>query len=424
MSLRVRLALVVAITFAIVVVGCVFAAHVSASHELRAETDRFLAATRRATRASTGLATSADRGPGLRLRQRPRARASPSPTRSCSSSTQRRQRRRHRARRASGRRARPRDCAANRPAIRALPHGHGRRHDLPHAHRAGADSGAAQIAREHRGDQQRPVDARPPPPAHRARRARSSPRCSRGSSRAASCARSSGSPPRPSTWPRTQDLDEHDRVDRHDELGRLASSFNTMLVALRDSRDQQKRLVMDASHELRTPLTALRTNIDVLQRSPALDATPDATSCSARSQVELRRAHRAGRPSSSISRPTRAPRSRCKPSTSASSPSTSSTRVRRRTGRDDHADPRRRRRPSRRGAPRSSARSSNLVDNACKFSARRTPVDVRRRAAPRSRSSTAGPGISDRGPRPRVRPLLPRARRAHDARLRARASRS
>ena len=42
MSLRFRLLLVVATTFAIVVVGCVYAAHVSTRQELRAETDRFL----------------------------------------------------------------------------------------------------------------------------------------------------------------------------------------------------------------------------------------------------------------------------------------------------------------------------------------------------------------------------------------------
>jgi two-component system sensor histidine kinase MprB len=51
-----------------------------------------------------------------------------------------------------------------------------------------------------------------------------------------------------------------------DELGRLASSFNTMLGALEDSSLAQRRLVADASHELRTPLTSLRTNIEVLAR--------------------------------------------------------------------------------------------------------------------------------------------------------------
>jgi two-component system sensor histidine kinase MprB len=67
----------------------------------------------------------------------------------------------------------------------------------------------------------------------------------------------------------TQDLEHTIDVDRTDELGRLATSFNTMLLALRNSREQQRRLVMDASHELRTPLTALRTNIEVLQRATA-----------------------------------------------------------------------------------------------------------------------------------------------------------
>ena len=37
-----------------------------------------------------------------------------------------------------------------------------------------------------------------------------------------------------------------------DEVGRLAASFRTMLGALAASRQQQRRLVMDASHELRT----------------------------------------------------------------------------------------------------------------------------------------------------------------------------
>ena len=65
----------------------------------------------------------------------------------------------------------------------------------------------------------------------------------------------------------TQDLTNPIEVDRNDEVGRLASSFNSMLDALRTSREQQRRLVMDASHELRTPLTALRTNIELLQRA-------------------------------------------------------------------------------------------------------------------------------------------------------------
>ena len=69
----------------------------------------------------------------------------------------------------------------------------------------------------------------------------------------------------------TQELEQHIEIVRHDELGRLAESFNTMLAALGASKAQQRRLVMDASHELRTPLTALRTNIELLQRAGALD---------------------------------------------------------------------------------------------------------------------------------------------------------
>src|SRR5262249_8472609 len=62
----------------------------------------------------------------------------------------------------------------------------------------------------------------------------------------------------------TKEFDHPIAVTRSDEIGRLASSFNRMLDALRTSREQQRRLVMDASHELRTPLTALRTNVDLL----------------------------------------------------------------------------------------------------------------------------------------------------------------
>ena len=65
---------------------------------------------------------------------------------------------------------------------------------------------------------------------------------------------------------RTQDLGERIAVDGDDEIGALASSFNTMLLSLDTSREQQKRLVQDASHELRTPLTSMRTNVELLQR--------------------------------------------------------------------------------------------------------------------------------------------------------------
>lgn len=69
----------------------------------------------------------------------------------------------------------------------------------------------------------------------------------------------------------TQELDRHIEVERDDELGALATSFNQMLQALDESRRQQHRLVTDASHELRTPLTSVRTNIELLQRGAGAD---------------------------------------------------------------------------------------------------------------------------------------------------------
>ncbi|MGW1894440.1 sensor histidine kinase [Streptomyces sp. NPDC002004] len=56
----------------------------------------------------------------------------------------------------------------------------------------------------------------------------------------------------------------------HDEITRLAASFNTMLGELEESIAAQRRLVADASHELRTPLTALRTNAELLARADRL----------------------------------------------------------------------------------------------------------------------------------------------------------
>ncbi|MET0148076.1 MAG: HAMP domain-containing sensor histidine kinase [Acidimicrobiales bacterium] len=69
----------------------------------------------------------------------------------------------------------------------------------------------------------------------------------------------------------TQDLTTSIPVQGDDEVGRLARSFNTMLVALSDSRRQQQQLIHDASHELRTPLTSLRTSAELLERGPDID---------------------------------------------------------------------------------------------------------------------------------------------------------
>ena len=65
----------------------------------------------------------------------------------------------------------------------------------------------------------------------------------------------------------------------HDEVGRLATTFNAMLAALQDAYQQvertlaaQRRFVADASHELRTPLTTIRGNLGLLGREPPISA--------------------------------------------------------------------------------------------------------------------------------------------------------
>jgi two-component system sensor histidine kinase MprB len=60
-------------------------------------------------------------------------------------------------------------------------------------------------------------------------------------------------------------------VSGRDELTRLGNAFNTMLAALEESLDTQRRFVADASHELRTPLTSMQTNIEVLKQQERLD---------------------------------------------------------------------------------------------------------------------------------------------------------
>lgn len=76
-------------------------------------------------------------------------------------------------------------------------------------------------------------------------------------------------------------------VTGDDELARLTESFNTMLRALAESRDRQRRLVADAGHELRTPLTSLRTNMELLiaSGSPGAPQIPDEDMAELRADV-------------------------------------------------------------------------------------------------------------------------------------------
>jgi signal transduction histidine kinase len=65
-----------------------------------------------------------------------------------------------------------------------------------------------------------------------------------------------------------------------DEVGRLTTSFNTMIERLQSSQADlaaalaaQQRFVADASHELRTPLSTIRTNAEFLQERPEAAAS-------------------------------------------------------------------------------------------------------------------------------------------------------
>lgn len=53
-----------------------------------------------------------------------------------------------------------------------------------------------------------------------------------------------------------------------DEIGRLATTFDTMLNRLDGAFQRERRFTSDAAHELRTPLTALKGNIDVALGQP------------------------------------------------------------------------------------------------------------------------------------------------------------
>ncbi len=67
-----------------------------------------------------------------------------------------------------------------------------------------------------------------------------------------------------------------------DEVGQLASTFNSMLSRLQDAfqkvehaLEMQRNFVADVSHELRTPLTTLRGNLGLLRRTPPPEEQAD-----------------------------------------------------------------------------------------------------------------------------------------------------
>ena len=69
----------------------------------------------------------------------------------------------------------------------------------------------------------------------------------------------------------------------NDEIGQLASTFNSMLTRLQEAYQDvsralkmQRGFVADVSHELRTPLTTIRGNLELLQRDPPMPADEQA----------------------------------------------------------------------------------------------------------------------------------------------------
>jgi len=384
MSLRVRLLAVVATTFAVVVVGCVYAAHVSASHELRSQTDHFLLQRAQDGRIRHGL-DDLNNAPAV----------SPRP---------------------------------DAPGPFAEPDAYVQLIDtsgtvkLPAAVSLPVDAHDRAIARQQRASRFRTVTIGGTPyriltvgvPGGAAQIARSVKETNDvlstldirlvlialiGTAIAAMLAwiiaRRIVRPVEQLTnaterVAQTQDLDSRIEVRRRDELGRLAGSFNTMLVALRTSRAQQRRLVTDASHELRTPLTALRTNVDVLQRAATMD---DAQRAQVLEEVDLELSELTELVTELVDLATDARADEPPgPTDLGELAERVATRMRRISGRDITLAVA----PDATVTVQAAAVEralSNLIDNACKFSAAGTPVDVTV-AGPRVEVADRGPGIA------------------------------
>jgi two-component system, OmpR family, sensor kinase len=74
-----------------------------------------------------------------------------------------------------------------------------------------------------------------------------------------------------STIAHSRDLSHRIATPRHhDELGRLAMTFNDMLTSIEAAYGAQQRFVSDASHELRAPLTAMQGNLELIRRHPEM----------------------------------------------------------------------------------------------------------------------------------------------------------
>jgi signal transduction histidine kinase len=69
------------------------------------------------------------------------------------------------------------------------------------------------------------------------------------------------------------DLSARTHIQRKDELGTLADSFNNMAERIENTVSALRRFVADAAHEIHTPLTALRTNLELVDETNEQPAT-------------------------------------------------------------------------------------------------------------------------------------------------------
>lgn len=82
------------------------------------------------------------------------------------------------------------------------------------------------------------------------------------------------------------DLDARATVDRVDEVGQLAESFNAMAERMQITVTELRRFVADAAHQIGTPLTALQADLELAQADAR---TPDERRLVDRALAQARR---------------------------------------------------------------------------------------------------------------------------------------
>ncbi|MEM7126785.1 MAG: ATP-binding protein [Chloroflexota bacterium] len=86
------------------------------------------------------------------------------------------------------------------------------------------------------------------------------------------------------------DLSQRSTIERTDEIGDLAQTFNQMAISVESMLEEQRAFASNASHELRTPLTSIRLRTEYLL-SDELDAATE-TQYLNEIDSEARRLHR------------------------------------------------------------------------------------------------------------------------------------